>query len=70
MYDVIYIDPQGSETCLAHHLADRGDAAVIAREAAAERKAGRMVLPGSKKPTHCVCVVPRPERDDFAASAV
>ncbi len=69
MYDVIYIDAQGSETCLAHHLADRGDAAVIAREAAAERKAGRMVLPGSKKPTHCVCVVPRRERDDFTATA-
>ncbi len=61
MYDVIYIDEQGVETRLADHLNDRRDAAVIAREAAAERKAGRMVLPGSNKPVHCVCVVPHPD---------
>ena len=61
MYDVIYIDEQGTETCLAAHLADRCDATVIAREAAAERKAGRMVLSGSSKPTHCVCVVRCPD---------
>ncbi len=67
MYDVIYIDEQGVETCLAAHLSDRSDATVIAREAAAERKAGRMVLPGSSKPVHCVCVVPRP--DDYADAA-
>jgi hypothetical protein len=36
MYDVIYIDPQGSETCLAHHLADRGDAAAEAAREASE----------------------------------
>jgi len=70
MYDVIYIDEQGTETCLATHLADRGDAAVIAREAATERKAGRMVLPGSNKPVHCVCVVRSPEDGgDFATAA-
>ena len=69
MYDVIYIDEQGTETCLAKHLADRRDAAIIAREAATERKAGRMVLPGSSKPVHCVCVVPCPDGDDLATAA-
>jgi hypothetical protein len=58
MYDVIYIDPQGRETALAQHLQDRLDAATVAREAAAERGVGRMVLPGSMKPSNCVCVVP------------
>jgi hypothetical protein len=58
MYDVIYIDSQGAETSLAHHLVDRQDAARLACEAAAERKAGRMVLPGSTKLPNCVCVVP------------
>ena len=69
MYDVIYIDEQGAETCLAAHLHDRCDATVIAREAAAERRAGRMVLPGSSRPTHCVCVVPRPDGDDVVRAA-
>jgi hypothetical protein len=58
MYDVIYIDPQGSETSLARDLHDRLDAAAMARQAAAERGAGRMVLPGSAKMPNCVCVVP------------
>jgi hypothetical protein len=58
MYDVIYIDAQGSETPLAQHLSTRVDAAAIARRAAAERGAGRMVLPGSVKMPNCVCVVP------------
>jgi hypothetical protein len=58
MYDVIYIDPQGSETPLAQHLDDRLDATAVARRAAAERGAGRMVLPGSVKMPNCVCVVP------------
>jgi hypothetical protein len=58
MYDVIYIDPQGCETPLAQQLHDRLDAASMAREAAAERGAGRMVLPGSVKLPNCVCVVP------------
>jgi hypothetical protein len=58
MYDVIYIDPQGSETSLARHLSDRLDATTVARRAAAERGAGRMVLPGSVKLPNCVCVVP------------
>ncbi len=69
MYDVIYIDEQGTETCLAAHLADRCDATVIAREAAAERKAGRMVLSGSSKPTHCVCVVRCPDDGEFTNAA-
>jgi hypothetical protein len=58
MYDVIYIDPQGGETSLAQHLDNRGDATTVARKEAAERGAGRMVLPGSVKPPNCVCVVP------------
>jgi hypothetical protein len=58
MYDVIYIDSQGSETSLAQHLDDRVDATAVARRAAAERGAGRMVLPGSVKLPNCVCVVP------------
>ena len=58
MYDVIYIDAQGDETPLVQHLADRDDAAAVAKQEAAERGAGRMVLPGSTKLPNCVCVVP------------
>lgn len=58
MYDVIYIDSEGAETPVAQHLDDRKDAAQLARTAAAERGAGRMVLPGSAKLPNCVCVVP------------
>ena len=60
MYDVIYIDAQGCETSLAQHLDDRKDAADVARQAAAERGAGRMVLPGSSRLPNCVCVIPVP----------
>ena len=45
---------------MAQHLDDRKDAADVARQAAAERGAGRMVLPGSSKLPNCVCVVPVP----------
>jgi hypothetical protein len=62
MYDVIYIDSRGQETPVARQLDDRADAAALARRAAAERGAGRMVLPGSSRPSNCVCVVPVPER--------
>jgi hypothetical protein len=58
MYDVIYIDAEGDETPVAQHLDDRADATEVARRAATERGAGRMVLPGSRKPSNCVCVVP------------
>jgi hypothetical protein len=58
MYDVIYIDSHGDETPLAQHLDDRGDAAAVAKQAAAERGVGRMMLPGSHKLPNCVCVVP------------
>ena len=58
MYDVIYIDAHGSETPVAQHLDDRGDAANVARQAAADRGVGRMFLPGSSKLPNCVCVVP------------
>ena len=57
MYDVIYIDDDGSETAVAHQLADRAEAAALAKREAAERGAGRMVLAGSTHPTNCVCVV-------------
>ena len=58
MYDVIYIDAHGSETPVAQHLDDRGDAANVARQAAADRGVGRMFLAGSSKLPNCVCVVP------------
>jgi hypothetical protein len=58
MYDVIYIDSHGDETPVAQHLADRRDAAELAKHEAAERGVGRMVLPGSSKLPNCVCVVP------------
>ena len=58
MYDVIYIDSHGDETPLAQHMADRKDAAEVAKLEAAERGVGRMVLPGSSKLPNCVCVVP------------
>ena len=58
MYDVIYIDSHGDETPVAQHLADRKDAAEVAKLAAAERGVGRMMLPGSSKLPNCVCVVP------------
>jgi hypothetical protein len=66
MYDVIYIDAQGSETPVAQHFDDRKDAAQVARTAAAERGAGRMVLPGSVKLPNCVCVIPVVESADAA----
>jgi hypothetical protein len=62
MYDVIYIDAHGRETPVARRLDDRADAAELARRTAAEHGAGRMVLPGSNRPSNCVCVVPVPER--------
>jgi hypothetical protein len=58
MYDVIYIDAHGGETSLAKQLDDRRDAAQLARQAASERGVGRMMLPGSSKPSNCVCVIP------------
>ena len=61
MYDVIYMDSHGDETPVAEHVADRRDAAEVAKQAAAERGVGRMVLPGSTKLPNCVCVVPVPE---------
>ena len=57
MYDVIYIDDDGAETAIAHDVADRAEAAALAKREAAERGAGRMVLAGSTHPTNCVCVV-------------
>ena len=58
MYDVIYIDAHGSETPVAQHVDDKGEATDVAKAAAIERGAGRMVLPGSAKLPNCVCVVP------------
>ena len=60
MYDVIYIDAHGTETPLAQHLADRDSACALARREAAERGAGRAMLPGSTNLRDCVCVVPSP----------
>ena len=60
MYDVIYIDAEGTETPLAQHVDGRETACALAREAAAERNAGRAVLPGSTNLRDCVCVVPTP----------
>jgi hypothetical protein len=60
MYDVVYINAQGEETPLAQQLDDRKDATDVARQAAAERGAGRMVLPGSSRLRNCVCVIPVP----------
>jgi hypothetical protein len=65
-YDVIYIDEAGAETTVGHHLADRTDAADLARREASERKAGRMMLPGSAKLHNCVCVVPVDEYPEAA----
>ena len=60
MYDVVYIDAHGAETPVAQQLDDRKDAAEVARQAAAERGAGRLVLPGSNRVRNCVCVIPVP----------
>ena len=60
MYDVIYIDRDGTETPLADHLEDRAVAAALACRIAAERGAGRLVLPGSTNLRDCVCVVRTP----------
>ena len=69
MYDVIYIDSDGGETALAQQMADRKDAAEVAKQAAAERGVGRMVLPGrpscrtasASSPSRCL---KQPERDN------
>ena len=63
MYDVIFIDAHGGETCVAAHLSDRGAAAAVAKAEAAQRGVGRMVLPGSSKLPNCVCVIPVPLPD-------
>jgi len=55
---VIYIDAHGSETPVAQHVDDKEEATDVAKAAAVERGAGRMVLPGSTKLRNCVCVVP------------
>ena len=60
MYDVIYIDAHGTETPLARDLDDRDGACEFARREAAERGAGRAMLPGSTNLRDCVCVVPSP----------
>jgi hypothetical protein len=60
MYDIIYIDAHGTETLLAHDLHDRDGACEFARSAAAERGAGRAMLPGSTNLRDCVCVVRSP----------
>jgi hypothetical protein len=60
MYDVVYFDAHGEKTPVALQLEDRKDAAEVARQAAAERGAGRMVLPGSRLLRNCVCVIPVP----------
>ena len=61
MYDVIFIDAQGQETPVAHHLDDRdGRRRRSLAPDAAERGAGRMVMPGSSTAVNCVCVVPVP----------
>jgi len=58
MYDVIYIDAHGTETPLAQDLDDRDSACAFARREAAERGAGRAMLPGSTNLRDCVCIVP------------
>jgi hypothetical protein len=58
MYDVIYIDAHGTETPLALDLHDRDGACAFARREAAERGAGRAMLPGSTNLRDCVCIVP------------
>jgi hypothetical protein len=58
MYDVIYIDAHGTETPLAQDLDDRDGACAFARREAAERGAGRAMLPGSTNLRDCVCIVP------------
>ena len=61
MYNVIYIDAQGTETSLAQDVDDRGEACTLAREAAAQRGSGRAISPGSTNLRDCVCVVPAPQ---------
>ncbi len=60
MYNVIYIDAHGTETALANDIGERDDACAIARREAAERGAGRAMLPGSTNLRDCVCVVRTP----------
>ena len=60
MYDVIFIDAHGDETPVAEHLSDRAAAAALAKQEAAERGVGRMMLPGPSKLPNCVCVIPVP----------
>ena len=60
MYSVIYIDAHGAETRLAHDLDDRDGACAFARREAAERGAGRAMLPGATNLRDCVCVVRSP----------
>jgi hypothetical protein len=68
MYDVIYIDSHGGETSLAKDLTDKQAAKDLACRVACERKAGRMMLPGSaNKIPNTVYVVPVPDSLRHAA---
>jgi hypothetical protein len=49
MYDVLYLDHDGSALTVASHL-DRAAAAEVARTEAHRRRAGRMFLAGSERP--------------------
>ena len=66
MYNVIYIDAHGTETPVAQDLDDRDGACELARREAAERGAGRAMLPGSTNLRDCVCVVPSPSLSSAA----
>ena len=60
MYDVIYIDAHGARRRW-RSSSTTARTREVARQAAAERGAGRMVLPGSTQACrNCVCVVPVP----------
>ena len=65
MYDVIYIDSTGRDP-VAQHLADRKDAAAVAKQARRARR-GPDDAPGSSKLPNCVCVIPVAARSRLAA---
>jgi hypothetical protein len=68
MYDVLYLDREGSALTVASQL-DRAAAAQIARTEAHRRRTGRMFLAGSERPCRGDIVVIVNDRDKTLQAA-
>jgi hypothetical protein len=68
MYDVLYLDREGSALMVASHL-DRAAATELARSEAHRRRTGRMFLAGSERPCRGDIVVIVSDKDKTLLAA-